>query len=625
MEFNADFLPLFIVLVLAYLSPLITSQVRGVNIPSVVMEIIIGIVIGPHVLNLLPHAEYMEFLGLMGFIFLMFLSGLEIDVSRVINSLPRRKLTLTRYLTNPLLVGITIYVGTLMLAVLGAMFLSFFVTINHIWYFALIISTTSVGIIMPVLKHRSETKQHFGQMLILAAAVADILSILLFTFTTTLIRKGPRFEVLLILSLFLAFIVLYWIGKYIRNFRIFKKLQYRLSHSASQIKVRGALAMILLFLIVSQLIDAEVILGGFLAGILLSYFINKDRSSLLLKLDGMGYGFFIPIFFIMVGSKIDLSVFADSNKLIFFLAALFIILYVIKIIPSLIWYRLFGWKKAISGGLLLSSRLSLIIAASQIGLNLGVITPAMNTSFVILALVTCFVSPVLYNNLNRRRELHEDKTIIIGGGGAGVFLARNLWMHDKNSVIIEQNYEKVESLSKKGFNIIHGNGANASIYKLINLEPHNYIVILTNSEERNLKIANILKERLKHHNIITFASKKERLQKLKNLGIDYLDGSQVIAIAIENLIFRPTTYHAMFESFESYRVETMAITNKEVANSQVKEIPFHQEGFLMLIRRDGELIVPHGDDYLKLDDEAVVFGNNSALLDFEQKFTGKKS
>jgi len=625
MEFDFDFLPLFIVLILAWLCPVITSRIKFVKIPSVIIEITAGIIIGPYVLDILPDADYMHFLSLSGFIFLMFLSGLEIDVHRIISSLPRRKLTIPRYLSNPLLVGITIFVATLLLAIGGAYLLSNFVPIQHIWYFSLIISTSSVGVILPVLKERGEIQQHFGQMLVLAAAVADILSILLFTFTTSYIRNGLQYEVFLILSLFALFFITFQIGKRIMNTKLMQKIQYQLAHAASQIKVRGTVVLILLFIILSQWIDAEVILGAFLAGILMSYFSQKDRSTLMMKLEGMGYGFFIPVFFIMVGAGIDFSVFQNTTNLWLFIAVLFVLLYAIKILPSMIWARLFGWNRALSGGILLASRLSLIIAASQVGLDLGVITPAMNTSFIMLAVVTCVASPVIYNQMNRSKGVVDDKTIIVGGGGPGVLLARNLKMHAKQSIIVDLDYDKIIDFQQKGLEAFHGNGADPETYQQLNLKEEDHVVILTNTDKKNYQIAKIVRQELQHQNVISYTIKKANLPAFHNLGVEYLDGAQIIATAIENLIFRPTTYHTLFESFEDFRAETISLKNNKLANEMVKDIPFHQQGFLMLIKRNGELIIPHGNDQLQYDDEVVVFGNDNALEDFKRKFAGNAS
>ncbi len=622
MELEVEFLPLFLVMVVAVLSPLITSQLKVIKIPAVAVEIIAGIVVGQYGMNLLHETPYLNFLGLIGFIFLMFLSGLEVDVHKIIASLPRRKLTVARTTGNPLLMGIIIYLGTLVLALLGAWFISHIISVRNIWFFAVIISTTSLGVIIPVLKDRGEISTKFGQMLVLAAAVADILGILLFTLTTSLLKQGFQFEIVLLLFLFLAFYLSYRIGRRLVRVKLFKRTLFELSHSASQLKVRGAILLLSIFLIITQLMEIEVILGAFMAGVLLSIFTSKERSSLIMKLDAIGYGFFIPIFFIQVGANIDLSVVQDIGGSYLFLATLLLTFFIIKVVPSLVWVRQFGFKQALAGGFLLSSQLSLIIAAAQIGMQMGVISSATNTSFVILAVVTCIFSPIIYNQLSEKSMIPKDKTIIVGGSFASELLARNLKMHDKEVIIIETDLRKVELLRDEGLQVIHGNGADVKLYEYMELQPENYVIILTDSDEKNLAVAQILKNDLQHENIISYAADYKNVEIFKVLEIEALYLSQTLATSLENLIFRPATYHTLFESFESYSVEEIPVLNKKLDTMMVREISFHKDGFLMLIKRNKEMIVPHGDDFLMLGDVAIVFGNDTALSDFRNKFIG---
>jgi len=141
----------------------------------------------------------------------------------------------------------------------------------------------------------------------------------------------------------------------------------------------------------------------------------------------------------MVGANFDPSALAEFDEsLIGFLILLLVSLFAIKVIPALLWRRLFGTKKAISGGFLISSRLSLIIAASAIGLELGVITTGINSSVIIMAVITCFVSPIIYNWMSPSNIQEGNKTIIIGGSSTAVLLARRLHLHGKKVIIIEQ-------------------------------------------------------------------------------------------------------------------------------------------------------------------------------------------
>lgn len=620
MHLSTDYLSLFIVCGIAWLVPMLCSQLRLDKIPTVAVEIIAGFIIGTNVLNILPDEPYLPFLSLTGFIFLMFLSGLEIDVNQIFATFPRRKITYTRFLKNPLLVGTAIYIVTLVLSIAAAKLLSNFVEITNIWYFALIMSTSSVGIIVPVLKNRGEIGQHFGQMIILAAAVADILSILFFTFTASYLKNGFHFKLFLIFILIAVFFLSWRIGKYLVRILPIKRLLYQLAHAASQIRVRGSILLILLFVIVSQKIDAEVILGAFLAGIILSIFTSKDRSTLMIKLDGIGYGFFIPIFFIMVGANLDISSLKAFDNSFLFLGLLLLSLYLVKVLPAFIWTRLFGFKRALSGGLLLSSRLSLIIAAAQIGLHLNVITPAINASIIIMAVFTCFLSPILYAQMNRGKKFKNYQAIIIGGSSVGVLLARRMNMHGFSTPIIDSNKEKVKELLSKGFYAILGNGADRHIYKNLDLKPENYVVVMTDSDKKNQSICQLLRNDFQHENIITKVKSDKLAGRLKNLNVETLDTTRIMASTIENLILRPTTYHALIDSFETLTVEEIIITNKEIDGTQVKDLAFHTDGQLMLVRKNDEVHIPHGETYLHLGDIITVFGNDEALEDFRGKF-----
>ena len=425
-SFQYDFYPFFVVAAIAFAAPILRSLFRLNKIPIVIIEIILGFLAGKFLFGNLSEDSFLilDFFALFGFLFLMFLSGLEIDVDQIIASFPRRKLTWVRFLKNPLLVGITQFILAVLFSYLVSLLLAQIIEIPSIWYFSLILITTSVAIVLPVLKGRGETGSRFGQMIIMAAAVADILSIILFTFTAHILKNGFHFKLIYILVLFVLFFIFYKIINGLKSTHLLKRLGYQLSQAASQIRIRGTLLLVLIFVVISQSIGKEVVLlGAFLSGLVLSSMLHRERSLMLIKLDSMGYGFFIPFFFIMVGVGFDPVALNEFDKtLIVFLLLLLLALFAIKVIPSLLWCRLFGFKKAISGGFLISSRLSLIIAASTIGLELGVITPGINASIIIMAVITCFVSPVIYNWISPANLTEGKKTIFRKSGIRGSML-----------------------------------------------------------------------------------------------------------------------------------------------------------------------------------------------------------
>ncbi len=612
-----DYFPLLIVMGLAWLIPMALSLLRIKKVPSVIVEIVFGYFAGKFILS---HAspesiKILEFLGLTGFIFLMFFGGLEIDMDQVSGSFPRKRINLSRYVKNPLVIAIVYFCATLLLSYTGAMILSKMVDIRNIWYVALIMVTTSVGIILPVIKTRGEASGLFGQMVIITAAVADIFSIILFTFTAYILKNGFRIELTFILFLFVFFYLLYRLGNRFRKLSILKKISFQLSHAASQLSIRGTMLLLLIFVVISQLISPEVILlGAFLSGVLLSIFLHKERSLLLVKLDGMGYGFFIPVFFIMVGVKFDPSALKEFQiTLIPFLFALLIILFAIKIIPSILFKKHFGTRKAFSAGLLLSSRLSLIIAASAIGLELGVISPGINASFIIMAVATCFLGPVLYNSINPQEKQPADKTIIVGGSSKGVLLARRLNIHGKASVIVEKDKERYNNLVSKGINAIFSDGIDPSTYKRIKLTSSNYVVVDTGSDDSNISICEILRKEYNHEKIISMANERTIEIQLKRFDVETIDVRRVMATTIENLIVRPTTYHALVETFENFSVEEIPVINPEFDGHNVREIAFHKDAILIMVKRGNNLFIPHGETYLKTGDIINILGTDSAL------------
>ena len=267
----------------------------------------------------------------------------------------------------------------------------------------------------------------------------------------------------------------------------------------------------------------------------------------------------------------------------------------------------------------MSSRLSLIIAASAIGLQMGLITPGINASFIIMAIVTCLISPVLFNWISTSSILSGDKTIIVGGSSTGVLLARRLAMHGKKSLIIENNSSRAKEISGKGMTCIEGDGCDPEVFRKLKLNGPDFVVVETGSQETDYEVCKMLRNTLLHENIITRSGKSEYALSLKNLGVDAIDVIGLRATTYENLILRPTTYHSLIESFENFSVEEIQITNRSVDGLRVKEVPFHKNAILMMVKRGNNYFIPHGETYFRNGDVLHVFGTDTALQDTREK------
>jgi Trk K+ transport system NAD-binding subunit len=146
------------------------------------------------------------------------------------------------------------------------------------------------------------------------------------------------------------------------------------------------------------------------------------------------------------------------------------------------------------------------------------------------------------------------------------------------------------------------------------------VVVITDSEIKNTEICQMLKVDFGHHKVISKTSTYLIEKQLMDLQVEYVDVTRTIATTIENLILRPATYHILVETFENYKVEDITITNSDISGTQIKELPFHRDGELILVRRGHAVEIPHGDTYLQENDIVTVMGTETALQDFREKF-----
>ena len=611
-----SYLPLLVIFVVAWLVPMTLSWLEVSKLPSVIVEIIAGVLIGPYILNWVTgEGEALNFLSYTGFLFLIFLSGLAIDVQKIVASFPKGKLRFVDAISNTFLLALSIYFGSLLVSALIVYLLPVFAGVDKV-FLVILLPSVALSIIVPIIKNDGEIARKFGQVILLEGAIATIMTILLIAVYSGIHRNnGFQFELLLFLIIFVLFFIAYKVGTVLVKVSLFQKLLYKLEHAASQIRIRGSIAVLLLFVVVATMLNTEPVLGAFFAGTLLSIFLPKDRSALLFKLDGMSYGFFIPIFFIMVGVNLDMDSLKDLATSLNFILVLAAAFYVTQVVPGMIMVKLFGWKRAFSSSFLLTSRLGLTIATAQIGLGLEIITPATNAGIVVAAIFTSVLSPLLYKFMSTEVD-HYYSIYIVGGGHAGQALASRLDLHAIPHLVIESNEERHKVLQELGIECINADGQLLETYQKLKIRPVDTVVILTKSDERNREIAELLKRHLNHSKVITVSARPVLRQGADDIKI--INTYEVLASSIENEIMRPTTAHALTESFGQYSVEEIPVRNEAMDRVYVKDIPFPQSGSLVLVKRAEEVFIPHGDTHLLVGDRVTVIGNASALEEFRR-------
>jgi Kef-type K+ transport system membrane component KefB len=611
-----NYWPLFIIFVIAWIVPLLLSWLEISKVPAVIVEIIMGVIIGPYVFDLVPEEEYIDFLASTGFLFLIFLAGFEINVNKILATFPAKKLKRIDFISNTLLLAALVYTTSLLVAFPLGWILNSFFDVDLV-FFALLMPTVALSIIVPILKADGELQQKFGQVLLMEGAIATIMSIILISLYSGVLKHGFRFELLLFSVIFLVFIVTYIVARRLLRVRVFQRLLYRLEHAASQIRVRGTVALMLFFVIVANLINTELVMGAFFCGTLLSMFVTKERSALLFKLDGMSYGFFIPIFFIMVGVDLELSALASFRTSLPLIFGILLGFLITQVLPAIFMIKVFGFKKAMAGGILLSSRLGLSIAYGQIGLSLGVISRADNAGIVTAAILASLLSPVIYYLFNNKKEQYHQITIL-GGSRASLYLAERFRLHSITCRTIIRKKDIVPEFERKGIHFQFVDKIDQELLNTLNFRTGELVVVLTESKNLNLEITRYLKNKLNHSKIITRKQSAAHDLVEPDSDIKLVDNNEILASHVEDMIARPDAISSLAVSFDNYRLEEIHITNNSVHRKLVKDIAFPQTGSLVIHRRGGEIFIPHGNTHLLIGDVVTVIGNTSALNEFRK-------
>ena len=346
MEQTPSYVPLLIVLALAFSVPVVLLRFRRFGIPIVVGEILAGMIVGRSGLRLVPASDpILDLLAELGFVFLMFLAGLEVDFSNLGGGGAGQTRS-ERPKWGPVPLGGLSFALTLAASsVVGLVLVSLGLARNP-WMVALILSTTSLGVVMPVLKEKGLSSGRFGQAVLVAALIADFGTMLLITVLVAVLSRGITFDILLIGLLFVAFFLLYQLGAFSIRVKAVRRTIEELSHATAQIKVRMAFTIMLVFVALSQALGTEIILGAFLAGAVLALLRTPDDTQLGHQLEAIGFGFFIPLFFIQVGLRFNLDALLASPSAMLLVPILLAAAIVVKFLPALLFRLAFGWREA---------------------------------------------------------------------------------------------------------------------------------------------------------------------------------------------------------------------------------------------------------------------------------------
>jgi Kef-type K+ transport system membrane component KefB len=377
-----SFTGLLLVSAAAFAAPFLLGLIPGVKMPAVVLEILAGIAIGPAGLGWVEIDNTISVLATMGLVFLLFLAGLEIDFGRL-----RGRLLKVAGGAWVLSFAIAVAVG---FALRAGGFAETPLLV------AVILCATSLGVIIPVLKDAGEINGEFGQLVVAAGSIADFGAIILLSVLFTG-ESGTGATIVLIVGLLALGVVAFAVVRGAeRSMRISADL-VRLQDTTAQIRVRGAVVLLVAFAAAAEKLGLEVILGAFAAGAVLTL-VDQDRvmthPQLRLKLEAIGFGVFIPVFFVASGLRFDLNALLDDPSSLAMVPVFLVALMVVRGLPALLYRPLVGNTRTLAAALFQATSLPFIVAATAIGREAGLIGGAESAELVAAGLLSVMAFPL---------------------------------------------------------------------------------------------------------------------------------------------------------------------------------------------------------------------------------------
>jgi Kef-type K+ transport system membrane component KefB/Trk K+ transport system NAD-binding subunit len=616
-----SFLPLLIVVLIAFVVPILLSRLERVSIPIVVGEILAGMVIGRSGMAIVPPDDpLLVILANFGIVFLMLLSGMEIDFQSLHSYAPSAgRLGISSIGVFPL--ACLNFALTLTLASGAAYGLVRFGLATNIWIVALILSTTSLGVVLPVLKETDLLTRRLGQYILVTAVIADFVTMLLITVAVAIISQGLTAKILLIALLFVAFFLTYRFGTIFNKVSALRRTLEELSHATAQIKVRAAFAIMLAFVALSQSLGSEVILGAFLAGAIIGLLRTGDDADLTRQLEAIGFGFFIPIFFVKAGVEFNLPVLLASPGALLLVPFLVLGAILVKMIPALTSLVNFSLREALAAGSLLSARLSLIIAAASIGKRLGVISEPVHAAIILVAVVTVTAAPLIFVRIvpgGRRSRLR--RIVVVGAEDLGIHVARRLKAHLETLSIIDSDAERIARATRSGFDALCCSVEHEDPRMKAVCETARALVCTYEDSELSYRVCELAKNVYKVPHVVAQLTDPSTRGRFDAIGVTTMNAALDRPSLLALLVRTPALYSLFSRTDDNKEVCEVVVTSLQDIDKPLRELALPGGLLALAIRRDGELLVPHGNTRLCRNDRLTLVGSIEDIELAKQRF-----
>jgi Kef-type K+ transport system membrane component KefB len=379
--------PVFVILLAAVAAPLLAELPVGRRVPIVVMEVLLGIVIGPHVLGLIHADSFVSTMASIGVAALLFMAGMEIDFGAIRG--------------RPLSLALRGWLTTVVIAFLAIVGLHVVPGVKAPLMTTIALTTTGLGTLLPILRDGKQLESPFGRMLIAAGTLGEVGPIV--AVSLALSTQYSTWQEFAFLAAFLGLVALAAaVGMGARPPRVLALLK-RTMHASSQLPIRLALLMLATLFVLSEEMGFEGILGAFAAGMVVGLATRgKDGELFRIKIDAVCFGWFTPFFFVGTGVAFDLAA-LTRDVATMLLIPTFLVLFMVTRGLTALYYRKDLPRQHIPLGLYASiASLGLTVVITRIGVRAYGMNQDIAQALIAAALLSSLVNPTLAGALLSR-------------------------------------------------------------------------------------------------------------------------------------------------------------------------------------------------------------------------------
>jgi Kef-type K+ transport system membrane component KefB len=373
--------PIFVVFVVAVAAPLL-AQTRAISrVPTVVIEVLLGMAIGPHLLHLVEYDAFLSRMQSVGMVAVLFMAGMEIDFERIRG--------------RPLSLAVR---GWILSVALAAAVVAVLHAIPHVdapMMVIIALTTTGLGTLLPILRDGGQLEAPFGRALLAAGTLGEVGPIV--AVSLALSDRYTTWQEFLVLVVFLALVAFAAaVGMGARPPRVILLLK-RTMHSSTQLPVRIALLVLASLVLVANEFGFEAVFGAFAAGMIVGVATRgPDGEAFRVKIDAVCFGWFAPFFYIGTGIAFDLGALARDATTLALLPAFLVLFLLVRGVPVMLYRQDLARQERLPFALSSAvTSLGLVVVITHVGLQSGHMNPDIARALVGAALLSLLVYPTL--------------------------------------------------------------------------------------------------------------------------------------------------------------------------------------------------------------------------------------